>query len=59
MHPCFAEFYPTDKASVGIELSGKRSRGDKFFSWGPERDVVSCITLHNGDTLYANCQAGL
>lgn len=29
MHPCFAEFNLTDEASVGIELSGKRSRGDR------------------------------
>lgn len=29
VHPCFAEFNLTDEASVGIELSGKRSRGDR------------------------------
>lgn len=40
VYPCFAEFYLTDKASW-IELSGKRTRGDVFWS---ESDVVSLHT---------------
>lgn len=46
VHPCFAEFYLTDEASVGIELSGKRSRGDiGFFLRGGVWEGMR-ITLH-------------
>lgn len=55
MYPCFAEFYLTDKASVGIELSSERTRGDVFFLL--ESDVVSCTESYS--IIHINCQAGL
>lgn len=48
---------------MGIELSRKRSRGDidLFFLRGGGRFLgEGCVLLYiAGDTLHANCQAGL